>query len=53
MIIGDPRISLESIQNHTKNALGSLVPCPVILDAILKDEGGLYGAMALISQKTT
>ncbi len=51
MIIGDPRITLESIIRHTNDVLGGLLPCPVIVDAVLKDEGGLYGAMALISQK--
>lgn len=51
MIVGDPRITLESIISHTKSVLGDLLPCPVIVDASLKDEGGLYGAMALILQK--
>lgn len=51
MIIGDPRITLESIIKHTKIVLDNLIPCPVIVDAVLKDEGGLYGSMALISQK--
>jgi predicted NBD/HSP70 family sugar kinase len=53
MIVGDPRITLESIIKHTKLVLDNLLPCPVIVDASLKDEGGLYGAMALISQKQT
>lgn len=51
MIVGDPRIMLADIQKETKKVLGNLVPCPKIVDAVLKDEGGLYGAMALIEQK--
>lgn len=51
MIVGNPRILLEDIITQTKKVLGTLVPCPVIIDALLKDEGGLYGAMALLQQK--
>lgn len=51
MIIGDPRIFLEPIQKHTVEVLDGLLPCPIIVDAVLKDEGGLYGAMALIKEK--
>lgn len=51
MIVGDPRIFLKDIIRHTKEVLGELLPCPVIVDATLKDEGGLYGAMSLINQK--
>jgi predicted NBD/HSP70 family sugar kinase len=53
MIVGNPRILLEDITRHTKEVLGNLVPCPLIVDAKLKDEGGLYGAMALIRMKIT
>ncbi|MCF7815683.1 MAG: ROK family protein [Candidatus Pacebacteria bacterium] len=51
MVIGDPRIPLEMIKNHTEEVLDGLLPCPIILDATLKDEGGLYGAMALLKDK--
>lgn len=51
MVVGDPRIFLDDIVRHTSEALGNLVPCPPIVDAKLKDEGGLYGAMALIRLK--
>lgn len=51
MVVGDPRIFLEDIVRHTKEVLGGLVPCPPIVDAKLKDEGGLYGAMALLKLK--
>lgn len=48
MVVGNPRILLADIERHTKEALGDLLPCPKIVDATLKDEGGLYGAMALL-----
>jgi predicted NBD/HSP70 family sugar kinase len=51
MVIGDPRIMLADIIRHTEEVLGGLVPCPKIVDAMLKDEGGLYGAMALLKEK--
>ncbi len=51
MIVGDPRILLQPIQTYTKALLGELMPCPPIVDATLKDEGGLYGAMALLDQR--
>lgn len=51
MVVGDPRIFLDDIIRHTKEILGGFLPCPVIVDAKLKDEGGLHGAMVLIEQK--
>ena len=48
MVVGNPRIMLDSIKQKTVEALRGFVPCPIIIDAQLKDEGGLYGAMALI-----
>lgn len=51
MVVGDPRIPLAPIRLHMNALLGGLMPCPPIFDATLKDEGGLYGAMALIKQK--
>jgi len=51
MIVGNPRILLEDIIRHTKATIGELMPCPLIVDAKLKDEGGLYGAMALLKNK--
>lgn len=50
MIVGDPRILREDIVRHTEEALDGFVSCPPILDATLKDEGGLYGGMALLKQ---
>lgn len=51
MIVGDPRIPLDKIRQYTEEALGDLLPCPPIVDALLKDEGGVYGAMALIDYR--
>lgn len=50
MIVGDPRIFLEDIIRHTKEVVSGFTECPPIVDATLKDEGGLYGAMALLRQ---
>jgi len=52
MRVGDPRILLNDIIKHTNEALGDVVEAPLILDATLGDDGGLYGAMALLGQKT-
>ena len=49
MIVGDPNIPIERIIFHTKKLLEGFIPCPSIVGAALKDEGGLYGAMALIA----
>lgn len=51
MVIGDPRIFLEDIVRETKAVLGTGLECPPIVDATLEDEGGLYGAMALLTEK--
>lgn len=50
MIIGDPKIPLESIRKATVEVLDSFVECPFITTASLGDEAGLYGALALIKQ---
>ena len=48
MICGNPRILLEDIVQYTREVLGDSIPCPNIVDATLRDAGGLYGAMALL-----
>jgi predicted NBD/HSP70 family sugar kinase len=50
MIVGDPRILLDDIRRHTQEVLGEEVTCPLIKDAEFRDDGGLYGAMVLLSQ---
>lgn len=52
MIVGDPRIMLEDIVRHTSDALGDTFICPDIVDASFRDDGGLYGAMALLQKET-
>jgi predicted NBD/HSP70 family sugar kinase len=51
MILGNPRILLDDILKHTNSILGETIECPLIVDARLGDESGLYGAMALLSSK--
>jgi predicted NBD/HSP70 family sugar kinase len=51
MIVGDPRILLDDIVRHTNTVLGDTIECPLIVDARLGDQGGLFGAMALLSQR--
>ncbi len=51
MVVGDPRIYLDDIIRHTNEVLGDVAACPLILDASLKDQGGLYGAMALLAKR--
>ncbi|MFT7507599.1 MAG: putative NBD/HSP70 family sugar kinase [Acidimicrobiales bacterium] len=51
MILGNPRIQLDNIIEHTNTVLGDVTEAPLILDATLGEESGLYGAMALLSQK--
>ncbi len=51
MVVGDPRILREDIERHTREVLGDLLPCPPIVDAQLRDDGGLYGAMVLLRRQ--
>lgn len=52
MITGEPNIPIDSIRKATVAVLDSFVASPFITIAKLGDEGGLYGAMALINQQT-
>ena len=52
MIIGDPRIEVDDIRKYTVDALDGFVPCPLITTAKLGDEAGLYGAMAILKQRS-
>lgn len=51
MIVGNPRIVLDEIIAQTNEVLGEVSEAPLILDAALGDESGIYGAMALLNQK--
>ena len=48
MIVGDPRIMLDDIRQYTEGIMKGFMPCPEIVDAELGDDGGLYGAMAML-----
>lgn len=50
MIVGSPRILLNDIRNFTEDIMKGFMPCPKIVDAELGDDGGLYGAMAMLKQ---
>jgi predicted NBD/HSP70 family sugar kinase len=50
MMIGDPRIKREDVIRHTTRVMGDFLPVPPIVDATLADTGGLYGALAILSQ---
>jgi hypothetical protein len=51
MINGDPKIQIDDIRKYTVEVLDSFVTCPFITVGTLKDEAGLYGAMAYLEQK--
>lgn len=51
MILGNPRIMLQSVIDATTRILEDQLPCPPIKEAILKDDGGLFGAMALMRSR--
>jgi predicted NBD/HSP70 family sugar kinase len=51
MVTGDPKIMVDSVRKYTVQSLDSFVPCPLIAEAKLGDEAGLYGAMVLLSKK--
>lgn len=51
MVIGDPKIMVESVRKYTVASLDSFVPCPFITEAKLGDEAGLYGALALLNKR--
>lgn len=51
MIIGDPRIEIDTIRKYTVEALDGFVPAPLITTAKLGDEAGLYGGMALLKKR--
>lgn len=48
MMIGDPRISIDSVRKATVDALEGIQDSPFITLAALGDEAGLYGALALL-----
>lgn len=51
MIIGDPRIEIDTIRKYTVQALDGFVETPLITTAKLGDEAGLYGGLAILSRR--
>ena len=50
MMIGDPKIMVDAVRKYTVQSLDNFVPSPLIVEAKLGDEAGLYGAMALLTK---
>jgi len=50
MITGDPKIKIDTVRKYTVEALDGFVDCPLIAEAKLGDDRGLYGAMGIIKQ---
>jgi predicted NBD/HSP70 family sugar kinase len=51
MILGDPKIPIESVRKYTVEVLDGFVECPYITIGSLGDEAGLYGSMAYLKDK--
>lgn len=51
MIIGDPAIKIEAIRKAAAEAMDSFEPVPLITEAKLGDEAGLWGGMAILSKR--
>jgi len=52
MIIGDPAIKIDTIRKATAEALDGFAPTPLIVEAKLGDEAGLWGGLALLARRT-
>lgn len=50
MILGDPRIELSAVTTHLNEVMDEISDVPLLLEAKLGDEAGLYGGMALLNQ---
>ncbi len=51
MIVGDPAIPIDAIRKYTVESLDGFVTAPLITEAKLGDEAGLYGAMAILQKR--
>lgn len=51
MIIGDPAIKVDAIRKATTEALDDFEPTPLIVEAKLADEAGLWGGMAILTKR--
>lgn len=50
MITGNPHIPLDNIRQETVKVLNGVVDCPFITISSLKQDAGLYGALALLTK---
>lgn len=50
MMIGDPKIMVDAVRKYTVASLDSFVPCPLIVEAKLGDEAGLYGGLTILAK---
>jgi len=51
MIIGDPAIKIDAIRKATAEALDGFEPTPLIVEAKLGDEAGLWGGLAILARR--
>jgi len=51
MIIGDPAIKIDAIRKATAEALDGFEATPLIVQAKLGDEAGLWGGLALLARR--
>jgi len=51
MIIGDPSIKIDTIRKATAEALDGFEATPLIVQAKLGDEAGLWGGLALLARR--
>jgi glucokinase len=51
MIVGDPAIPVDRIEEHLNKILHIYPEKPAIKKALLEDMGGLYGAMVFVNQQ--
>lgn len=53
MIVGNPAIPVDRVRYHLEKILTIYPSLPLIVPAALADEGGLYGALALLQARGT
>ena len=51
MIIGDPAIKVDAVRKATTHALDNFEPTPLIVEAKLGDEAGLWGGLAILARR--
>ena len=51
MVIGDPKIMVDAVRKYTVELVGDFEVAPLITEAKLGDEAGLYGGMALLKNR--